>query len=139
MAQPINIDDFDAYIRQGEPDKAERAYMWRTAIGLQDVVSSSTDSPHKYPTSTPQVQNVFTWVDSNIKRIVQVIGVREVSVKEIMNSLNLRDRKNVLNIYLNPAIEGGYIQMLYPHSPRHPRQRYLLTVKGLALLNRNKQ
>ena len=26
----------------------------------------------------------------------------------------------------------GYIRMLYPDSPRHPRQKYLLTVKGLA-------
>ena len=29
----------------------------------------------------------------------------------------------------------GYIRMLYPDSPRHPRQKYLLTVKGLALYN----
>jgi len=25
--------------------------------------------------------------------------------------------------------------MLYPDKPRHPRQKYLLTVKGLALYN----
>lgn len=37
MAQPINIEDFDKYIRQGEPDKKEKAYIWQTAIGLQDV------------------------------------------------------------------------------------------------------
>jgi fido (protein-threonine AMPylation protein)/biotin operon repressor len=29
--------DFDAYIRQGEPDKREKASIWRTAIGLQAV------------------------------------------------------------------------------------------------------
>lgn len=29
--------DFDEYIRQGEPDKQEKATLWRTAIGLQDV------------------------------------------------------------------------------------------------------
>ena len=27
--------DFDEYIRQGEPDKEEKAALWRTAIGLQ--------------------------------------------------------------------------------------------------------
>ena len=37
MAQPINIGEFDEYIRQGEPDKKEKAYIWQTAIGLQDV------------------------------------------------------------------------------------------------------
>ena len=29
--------DFEEYIRQGEPDKKERAQIWRTAIGLQQV------------------------------------------------------------------------------------------------------
>ena len=29
--------DFDVYIRQGEPDKKEKASIWRTAIGLQAV------------------------------------------------------------------------------------------------------
>ena len=29
--------DFDEYIRAGEPDKRKRAYAWRTAIGLQAV------------------------------------------------------------------------------------------------------
>lgn len=34
MALPINIEDFNEYIRQGEPDKKEKAYIWQTAIGL---------------------------------------------------------------------------------------------------------
>jgi hypothetical protein len=50
-----------------------------------------------------------------------------------MEGLNLKDRKNVLNLYLNPSIADGYIRLLYPDKPRHPRQKYLLTVKGLAL------
>ena len=29
--------DFDKYIRQGEPDRREKAQVWQTAIGLQDV------------------------------------------------------------------------------------------------------
>lgn len=29
--------DFDRYIVQGEPDKSEKAKIWQTAIGLQDV------------------------------------------------------------------------------------------------------
>ena len=42
MALPINIEDFDEYIRQGEPDKKEKAYIWQTAIGLQAVDGLST-------------------------------------------------------------------------------------------------
>ena len=31
------MSDFDEYIRQGEPDKKEKASIWQTAIGLQAV------------------------------------------------------------------------------------------------------
>lgn len=38
----IHLEDFDEYIRQGEPDKKEKAYIWQTAIGLQAVDGLST-------------------------------------------------------------------------------------------------
>ena len=31
------MSDFDRYIKQGEPAQAEKALIWQTAIGLQDV------------------------------------------------------------------------------------------------------
>ena len=31
------MNDFDEYIRQGDPDKREKARNWQTAIGLQKV------------------------------------------------------------------------------------------------------
>ena len=34
--------DFEEYIRQGEPNKKEKAAIWRTAIGLQDVDGLNT-------------------------------------------------------------------------------------------------
>ena len=89
--------------------------------------------PHKYPTSTPQVQGDLHTDDPNILRIVQAVGAQELSVKEIMDRIGLNDRKNLLNLYLNPAITGGYIRLLYPDKPRHPRQKYLLTDKGIVL------
>ena len=64
-----------------------------------------------------------------------MVGEKEFSVKEIMEGLELKDRKNVLNLYLTPAITEGYVRLLYPQSPRHPRQKYLLTMKGMALYN----
>ena len=91
--------------------------------------------PHKHPTSTPQVQDKLHTDNPNIVRLLRVVGEQELSVKEIMDGIGLKDRKNVLNLYLNPAIAGGYVRLLYPQSPRHPRQKYLLTVKGLALFN----
>ena len=31
------MDNFEEYLRQGEPNKAEKAKVWKTAIGLQEV------------------------------------------------------------------------------------------------------
>ena len=64
-----------------------------------------------------------------------VIEFQQLSVKEIMTGLQLKGRDNFLNLYLLPAITEGYVRLLYPDKPRHPRQKYLLTVKGLALYN----
>jgi len=50
-----------------------------------------------------------------------------------MNGVELKGRDNFLKLYLNPAIVDGYVRLLYPKSPRHPRQKYLLTVKGQLL------
>lgn len=36
--------DLNEYIKQGEPDKAERSTAWKTAIGLQDVDGLKTSS-----------------------------------------------------------------------------------------------
>ena len=46
--------------------------------------------------------------------------------------MKLKNREKFLANYLSPAIEAGWVTLLYPDSPRHPRQKYLLTVKWLA-------
>ena len=42
MAKEQRHIDYDAYIRQGEPDKCKRAEAWRVAIGLQAVDGLTT-------------------------------------------------------------------------------------------------
>ena len=68
-------------------------------------------------------------------KLIIAIGDIEMSVKEMLNVLELKERKSFISLYLNPAINGGLVTMKYPDSPRHPRQKYLLTVKGLAVYN----
>lgn len=40
-----------------------------------------------------------------------------------------------MNNYLNPAITEEFVVMLYPETPRHPKQKYLLTEKGLSFVD----
>ena len=66
---------------------------------------------------------------------MKALGEEQLSVKVMMERICLKDRENFLDYSLNPSMNEGYVRMLYPDSPRHPRQKYLLTVKGLALYN----
>jgi hypothetical protein len=97
--------------------------------------AEGTRTPDKPGTSTGQVQDKLVTDNYNIISLTKVIGNKQLSVKEMMNGLNLKGRDNFLNLYLSPAIAEGYVRLLYPQSPRHPRQKYLLTVKGLTLFN----
>lgn len=132
--EPIFLVRFFRNLLLGENNTLKNRYMMIDAPEDWKMPESEL-LPHKYPTSTLQVQDKLNTENPNIIRLIQVIGEQKLSVKEIMEGIGLKDRKNVLNLYLNPAITDGYIRLLYPQSPRHPRQKYLLTVKGLALFN----
>ena len=86
-----------------------------------------------YRTSTGQVQDKLYTDNHNIISLIKVISDKQLSAKEMMYGLNLKGRDNFLTLYLIPSIEEGYVRLLYPDKPRHPRQKYLLTVKGLVL------
>ena len=58
-----------------------------------------------------------------------------MSRKEIQEELKLSDKVNFRINYLEPALTAGLIQMKYPDSPNHPRQKYLLTEEGRAFKN----
>ena len=97
------------------------------------------DTPEQVPEQVrTQHSNQFWTNNENILRLVIAIGLTQLSVKEMMSAVNLKHRPNFLEYTLNPAIEGGWVRMLYPQSPRHPRQKYLLTVKGMGLYNKMK-
>lgn len=83
------------------------------------------------PTSTPTSISILP-ENENIIRLIEAIAESQLSVKEMLIAIGLKDRPNFIEYSLSPAMSQGYVRMLYPESPRHPRQKYLLTVKGLA-------
>ena len=112
---------------------------WKVQPNLAYATSTQQEED-KHGTSAGQVQDKLQTDDANIKRLVLVIGNQELSVKKkMMDASELKGRDNFLNLYLKPAVREGYVRLLYPNSPRHPRQKYLLTMKGLALYNQLKK
>ncbi len=139
---PIYLERFFRNLLFGEQWDLRNRYLhiypteeWSVQPNMSIPEQAREQLPYKYPASTPQVQDKLITDNSNIIRLITIIGKQELSVKEIMTNIGLKDRKNILTLYLNPAIQEGYIRMLYQNSPHHPKQKYLLTVKGLALYN----
>lgn len=119
---------------KGEKNELKNRYLLVNPPEEWKQPSDAGQAQDKRRTSRGQVEDLLNTDNPNILKLVTVVGKKELSVKEIMEGVGLKGRDNFLKLYLMPAIHDGYIRLLYPQSPRHPRQRYLLTVKGLSLL-----
>ena len=116
---------------------------WQNQPYGADATTNTKQAQDKHGISTGQVQdkhrtsldNTLTIDDENTIRLVRTIGHEKLSIKEMMAAIGLKGRDNFLNLYLNPAIDNGFVRLLYPDSPRHPRQKYLLTTKGILLFD----
>lgn len=103
------------------------------------------EQPNLTPTSTPLTTPASSLVinlksnskiytsNKNIIELVRVIGNDELSIKQLMDFKKLKERKNFVEYHLEPALKDKFVRRKYPDRPNHPRQKYLLTTKGLAL------
>lgn len=142
---PIYLERFFRNLLLGEQWDLRNRYLhiqateeWKEQPRL-DAPSRAGQVQDKFGISTGEVYNQFDTDNHNIQQLVLAIGEQRMSVKEMMEALSLKGRDNFLKVYLNPAIEELYVRLLYPNSPRHPRQKYLLTVKGMTLYNKISQ
>ncbi len=84
---------------------------------------------------TDQVSDQVT---DQVKMLLEAIGSSELSGSELMKALGLSHRPTFRANYLNPAMEGGWLERTQPGSPRSPTQRYRLSAKaGIWLQTRN--
>ena len=129
--EPEYLNRFFANLLLGEKWDLRNRYLhihpteeWKVQPNLATPEQVPEQAPDKLHTSNGLI------VD-----LVKIIGVETVSITQMMSLLGLRHRPNFLEYHLNPAIAEGYVCLLYPDKPRHPRQKYQLTMKGMALYN----
>ncbi|KAA6303193.1 MAG: hypothetical protein EZS26_000796 [Candidatus Ordinivivax streblomastigis] len=72
------MNDFEEYIRQGEPDQVEKSQIWQTAIGLQQV-DGLTPSAYLIETARENIEGKITIdeVKSRIDTYYQILTVRD--------------------------------------------------------------
>jgi fido (protein-threonine AMPylation protein) len=126
--EPVFLERFFRNLLLGEQWELRNRYL---------IINAEEQIPTKHRPSTDQVPTKLDKPFTNVIVLVQAIGKKQVKFDEMMETIGLKHRQTFRVNYLAPAIEAGFVTLLYPDSPRHPRQRYLLTPKGIMLLNAN--
>ena len=63
-------------------------------------------------------------VTEQVERLLEVIGDKEYSTKELMELLGLKHRPTFRDNYLLPSLELGLIEMTVPDKPNSSKQKY---------------
>jgi predicted HTH transcriptional regulator len=107
----------------------------------KSVSKPATDQvPTKYRPSTDQVP---TKVRSSTGQVPDKSGLinfcrQPRSIMELMTFMQLKHRRTFVLNYLRPMMQEGLIAMAMPDKPRSSKQRYVLTAKGMAQVNKQK-
>ena len=145
---PVYLERFFRNLLLGEQWDLRNRYLHIHPTKEWSVQPNLTD-PTSTPLSTRTTTRTSTRISSfaihlntdsklytnnnNIIELVRVIANEELSIKQILDLKGLKHRNNFLEYHLEPALKEKFVRRKYPERPNHPRQRYLLTVKGLAL------
>ena len=106
--------DYYGAIRRSSAEGESTAFV---AFMLETILAA-VRTPHVAPQVTPQVARLLSVLDG------------EMSLREILHALGLRDRKSLRQRYLLPALQGGYVEMTRPDAPSARNQTYRLTPLG---------
>lgn len=85
---------------------------------MLDAILAAIRTPQVAPHVSPQV-----------RRLLAVLA-GEMSRRDILHALGLRDRKSLRERYLLPALGDGYVEMTRPDAPNARNQKYRLTALG---------
>lgn len=75
-------------------------------------------------------------VTGQVMSLLRCLEEETLSLKEIMDRMNLKGRDNFRKVYLVPAVEKDLVEQTHPENPKHRDQRYRLTEQGKDLLKR---
>ena len=117
-------------------DFEEIPSAWLVTLSYTNQKTSS-ETPNTEFVSDIDAQ-VSTQVSTQVKDLILILKDNILSKAEIveLHKFVHKSNKKIMELYFNPAIEQGYIEMLYPDKPHHPKQKYYLTEKGKNLLDK---
>ena len=137
---PIYLERFFRNLLLGEQWDLRNRYLhihpseeWSVQPNLADPTNTG-QAPEQVPEQVPeQARDLFHTNNPLVIELIKVLGYEELSISQLMEKTGLKHRPNFIEYHLNPAISEGFVRLLHPETPRHPRQKYLLTEKGVLL------
>jgi len=97
---------------------------------LEEQTAKQAPRMNRTSTEQPTVQ-----VTEQVRALLSALPRGQLSLKALMEKTGLKHRPTFLENYITPALGASLLKVAYPDKPNHPRQKYLLTAKGLALYN----
>jgi DNA-binding HxlR family transcriptional regulator len=83
--------------------------------------------------NTEQVtEQVTEQPTEQVELIIQATD-NEMSGQELMRNMGLKHRPTFLYSYLQPALQGNWLEMTIPDNTNDPNQKYRITPKGKSL------
>ena len=103
-------------------------------LSSQKLYDKGITTPVTTPVATPVATPVVTLPDSCLVRLISVLEEAKSNL-ELLSLLRIKERKDLLKRFLNPAMKFGYIEFTIPGKPNSRLQKYRLTVLGRQLLD----
>ena len=127
--EPVFLVRFFRNLLLGENNVLKNRYMIINPPEEWKILENE-EAPDKLPDKLP---DKFDTDNDYIKKLIKVVGNNKLSIREMLDTIGLKNRESFMDVYLNPAISEGFVCLLYTDKPLHPRQKYLLTAKGEML------
>jgi len=124
--------NFDEYLRQGEPNRAEKAKVWKTAIGLQQV-DGLKPSDYLIETARQNIEGDITIdevkqrIDSYYKQhtLNDTVKTRPDTVNDtVFNLIRQNNRIKAAEISEQLKIILGTVHSFPPERTRFPVRRH---------------
>ena len=139
LANPVYLTGYIEQMGTGTTDIIEKceSYGLRRPVFTQDegflAVLWRPKKDNVDGERSQAIDHVTDHVTDHVKKLILTIRGDTKTRVEIMNSMGLKNRGNLRDNYIKPAVSDGYVAMLYPNAPKRTDQAYYLTEKGLKL------
>ena len=131
--------ELETYKEGRDPVFKSSSSQFMTIIYSMEYEAVDTSKRASKDTSRDASKDTSRLQVSELVLKLLLIIKREMSVREMMEKLELKNRSSFLSNYLNPALKNGLVIMTQPDSPKSPTQKYYLTELGKSLTESTSQ